>query len=109
MKKKVINVETVAKGIVETNASYYSEELLDIIPEQLRKLVVNDDSAATLMREIDRVRFQKEREMAVMLGCGRTRLARVLNSSLNSLPQEQEQKRKEIKFLLNVAATIIHW
>ena len=110
MKRKPVSIGKIAVGVVRINRPYYSAKLLEVIPQELRQKVVTDESAHSLMMELDEIRFQKARELAKMMGLhlNSRALSSAINSPLNSLLPGQEQKKKEIKFLFNVAATVIH-
>jgi hypothetical protein len=119
--KVKLTVRRIAERIIEKNASYYPPSLLQVFPKELLNTELNYEDLNELGAIIDEIRFQKEKELAAILQLPPLRLGniaddtdemkklrKVINSPIGSLPEEQENKRKEIKFLFNVAATIIH-
>lgn len=113
-------VRDVAKQIVEINHSYYSTELIELIPDGLLGRILTDKNLHLISIEIDGLRFERQNELLKMLGftcstidCPRVvlqELADVINikERYEKLPSEQQQKVKEIKFLNNVAQTVLH-
>ena len=103
-------VGEVVDSVLRGNEPYYNEELTDLIPDKLLNTVFNSKNVWSLSKKIDRLRYKKERELALVIGSSDDHaLYKVINCPLNSLSPEVEQKRKEIKFLFNVAATLCHW
>jgi len=113
-----ISVRDIALRIIESSDGYYQEDLLLLIPEDLLGKKLSDDNLLEVSEEIDkRVGYVKHNEMAKMLGLGekwfeisaeRKAWKKVVNSELNSLPSDQEAKRREVAFCFNLAATIVH-
>jgi hypothetical protein len=93
--------------VVAFNWPYYHESLL---VEVLGNEVINTDNPSDLVSALDKIRFKKEQAFAKTLGLGEETdtFIHILNSPKNLLSPEQEQTKKEIKFLFNVAATIVH-
>ena len=100
----------VAEQVIRSNSHYYRNELLRLIPGELLNTEFDSENVLELGNQLDELRSKKENELSAMLRLSDPRgLAKAINSPLNTLPTEQEQKRREIKFLLNVAATLAHW
>ncbi|OFY37452.1 MAG: hypothetical protein A2Z69_03395 [Bacteroidetes bacterium RBG_13_44_24] len=117
--KILCKVRKVAERIVDINQPYYSSDLLQLIPEELLEFSLTDNNLYEAEVLIDKIRFQKETELMKMLGIPAgmelpPKVAEMLNHLINykekteALPPEQQQKVREIKFLFNVAATVIH-
>ncbi len=116
-KTKLGTVKEVALHVIKINAPYYSEDLIVLIPPELLKVGLTNETLHEIGVKIDEIRFQKEREFALMAGFisygegdkeQLDRLAEMINSDIGSLSEEQEAKKREIKFLSNLAQTIIH-
>jgi len=120
MKKVLGNVRDVAKQIVEINQFYYSAELIELIPDSLLERILTDKNLHETSVEIDKLRFKKEDELLQMLGFSDSKskitksVLRELADAINikerfeELLPEQQQIVKEIKFLNNVAQTVLH-
>jgi hypothetical protein len=94
--------------VMVANSPYYHEKLSKLIPDKLLDTALTGKNQFALAKRLDKIRFKKEKEFAATL-TDPDKLCEILNSPLNSLPAKQEQKRKEIKFLFNVGATLLHW
>lgn len=83
----------------------------DLIPDELLNTASHSYAdCVKLSAELDELRFERQKELAKMLkSSDPEKLKEVINSPLNTLPPEQEEKRKEIKFLANVGMTLLHW
>jgi len=111
-----ITVRKIAERTIKENPTYYSKALLQLIPTGILDAEVTDDNLHELGERIDEIRFEKEKELATMIGLyniagdpkQRETLKKIINCKLDSLPIERESKRKEIKFLSNLAQIIIH-
>ncbi len=115
------NVRKVAQRVVDASPSYYSSELLALIPEEILEYGLTDTNLYTAEAMLDELRFRKETELLRMRGISADRenfcpvsvaeiLRRIINKKeeTEALPVDQQQKVKEIQFLFNVAATVIH-
>lgn len=98
----------VADSVIRSNKNYYQSELIDLIPDKLLDTEFNSKNGLQLIEKLDRLRFKKEKELAAMLDNPK-KLKEAINSSRNNLSEKQERKKKEIKFLFNVAAALLHW
>jgi hypothetical protein len=109
------------KRIVDINQPYYSEELLGLIPGELLDKALADDNLQGTSIEIDQLRFQKQNELLNLRGIATSpnseipesvwqELRDIINNKerFDELSPEQQRKVKEIKFLSNVALTVLH-
>lgn len=109
-------VRGVALHVVDINSHYYSHELIDLVPSELSGVNLTDENLHEIGIKIDEIRFQKEAEFACMVDLpyeGATeeqkrKLSVMLNSDIGALSDEEEAKRREIRFLSNLAQTVIH-
>jgi hypothetical protein len=117
--KVLCKVRKVAERVVDVNQPYYYPELIQLIPEEILEIGLTDNNLCETGIAIDKIRFQKERELLKMLGIPAgmklpRKVADMLSHIINykeqteALPPDQQQKVKEIKFLSNVAQTVIH-
>ncbi len=107
------NVREIAERIVKINTPYYTKDLLELIPAELLNKKLTDENLDETMRQVDAIRFKKEDELKSKIKTNKKVIETVLYviinySNVSTLPEELEKKRREIKFLFNVAATIIH-
>lgn len=98
----------VADHVLRSNGDYYTEDLMSLIPDNLLDTEFTTNNTQRLSDNLDKLRFKKEEELTAMLSEKET-LSEVLNSPLNTLIRKKERKRKEVKFLFNVASTLLHW
>jgi hypothetical protein len=112
-----ISVRVIAKQIVKINEPYYTDELIKLIPDNILDVMLSGDNLHQTSITIDeKLIFPKQHEFATMLGIDSSPLNNAdkeiiynaLNAKINSLPDPQEQSKREIKFLFNVSATILH-
>ncbi len=115
MNKHNFVVQDVAERMIERNEPYYTEELMALIPDDLKQQEITDANIAGLMEKLGKIRLAKENEFAELLGLnGKMDNHRFekINDALNAPPKtltpEQEQKRKELKFLFYVITNILH-
>lgn len=115
------NVRKVAQRVVDASPSYYSSDLLALIPEEILEYGLIDNNLYVAEEMLDEIRFRKETELLRMRGISADsekhlpvsaskELRRIINQreETEALSVDQQQKVKEIKFLFNVAATVIH-
>lgn len=113
---KLGKVRRFALEVIKVNPSCYSEDLMDLIPPELLELDLTDGNLHETGIKIDEIRFQKEAEFAHMVALPykeatkrqMKELAKMINSDIGSLSKKQEAKKREIKFLSNLAQIIIH-
>lgn len=107
----------IALRIIQQNTPYYSEALLQLVPEDLLAVELTDKNFFSVSNQVNKICSQKQEELAKMLGLPddwtkeenqREKWRKAVNSKLGTLPEKQERKRKEIKFLFSLAATIAH-
>jgi len=111
-----ITVRNVAIDNIRTNAEYYLDALLQLIPSEVLNTELTDQNLHKIGLKIDKIRFKKEDELSAMLQMVKPdkkdmqRLKEVINEEKGSgeFTPSQKQKIKEIKFLSSVAQTIIH-
>lgn len=104
-------VKEIAEWIIEINTPYYAEDLLKLIPEELLNKRLTDENLGETMRQVDAIRFKKKDELKSKIKSDEMAeiLVGVITNYPNAiLPIELEIKMRKIKFLFNVAATIIH-
>lgn len=104
-------VKEIAEWIIEINTPYYAEDLLKLIPEELLNKRLTDENLDETMRQVDAIRFKKEDELKSKIKTDemtKILVGIIINYPNEILPKELEMKRREIKFIFNVAATIIH-
>ncbi len=116
MKKRrtdILNrVLTVAREVIKANRGYYSQDLLKLIPVEILNKRLTDRTVFEVSETIDAIRFKKEGEFAKKLGLSgfekndekKKKLADAINHPLDNFPDEA----REIRFLSNVAATVLH-
>lgn len=110
------SVESVARDVIGVNKGVYTNKLLRIIPSDILNKELTDDALMSVSEEIDNIRFEKQDDLAKSLGIhdhpekekAEDLLYQIINSPLGKLPKETKEKVVEIKFLFNVAATIVH-
>lgn len=115
-KIKLGKVRKLALHLIQINSHYYSDELIDLVPSELLDVDLTDENLHKTGIEIDKIRFRKEAEFARMVNLpykGATKeqkrqLSVMLNSDVGALSDEEEEKRREIRFLSNLAQTVIH-
>ncbi len=115
-KTKLGKVREVALHVVEINSHYYSDELIDLVPSELLNINLTDENLHETGIKIDKIRFQKEAEFAFMVSLSyegateeqKRKLSVMLNNDVGALSEKEEIKRREIRFLSNLAQTIIH-
>ena len=93
--------------VLDFDRKYYPEDFTELIPKRLQNTEFTAKNFVSLSKRLDRIRFAKEKELAAMLK-DPSKLANAINSR-RALPGMQEQKRREIRFLFTVAATLLHW
>ena len=113
-----ITVRHVAHNIIDENDNYYGKDLLDLIPIDLQEIILSNENLITISEEIDqRVVFVKQVEMAQLLGLSdnfvnipkeKKSYQRAVNSGRGSQTSEVEDKKREICFSFNLAATVAH-
>jgi hypothetical protein len=92
-----------------------TEKMFSSIPKEVLDTKLCDKNLNEMMEKIDDIRFSKCKKLAALLGL-RTKNERhrtsdaILFSRIINLPPTEnlDFRRKEIHFLLSVAATIIH-
>lgn len=113
---KLGKVREIALHVIKINSHYYSEDLMSLIPTELLNVDLTDENLHETGTKIDGIRFQKEAEFARIVDLPyvgaieeeEKKLSELLNSDIGSLSDEEENKRREIRFLSNLAQTIIH-
>lgn len=110
-------VRKIAESVIRSNRRHYSNDLLSLVPEDLMAIRLSTETHAQVSAEIDsRALLPKQDEMAKLLGLSndwyktpaeREQWDQVISSDLGSLPPEQETKRREIKFLSSLSATVM--
>jgi len=111
-----ITARNIAKDVIKANPNDYSNDLLQLIPKEILDTELTDDNLHEMGLKIDEIRFKKEDELALFLGLGDTAkntktrdfLTDIMNRKLDRLPDRQRKIVRKIKFLSNVAQTIIH-
>ena len=116
--EKVIDV---ARMIVDLNEPYYSKELIDLLPGELLDVELSDNNLHQTSIRIDQLRFWAQCELMGLLGMFESydskvpdnsweELSDVLNNEelFDELSSDQQKKVKEVKFLSNVALTVLH-
>jgi hypothetical protein len=108
---KESTVSTVINVVLQSNSKYYTPDFAKKIPKRLREQAINNGNIGNLVAAIDKLRFRAERDLAQLVNVppDSKQSDKLINSPTNSLPESQENKRKEIRFFFNVAATILHW
>jgi hypothetical protein len=111
-----ITVRNVAKDVIKANAEYNLDALLQLIPKTLLDEELTDENLHELGKKINEICLKKEYELAVMFQIVRPnekdmkKLKEVINGTdkmAGELTPSQKDKIREIKFLNNLAATII--
>ena len=74
----------VARYVIERNKGSYDDSLLGEVPDRLLGMLVTDANIGLAVREIDVMRFEREKK-------------------------EDARSKTVVKFLFNVAATISRW
>lgn len=113
---KLGKVREIALHVVQINSHYYSDDLTSLVPSELLDVDLANENLFEIGSKINEIRFQEEVEFANIVGFDnekateeqRKKLAEMLNSDIGSLSDEEEAKRREIRFLSNLAQTIIH-
>jgi hypothetical protein len=112
-----ITVRNVVRDVINANAEYYSDALLQLIPKEILGTDLADENLHRIGLKIDNIRFKKEDELAIMFQIVKPnekdmkKLEEVINGTdkmAGELNSSQKEKIKEIKFLSNIAQTIIH-
>ena len=110
-------VKDVAKEIAAIHELPHeeAERMISQIPEKVLKIRLNYNNLYEIMEKIDEIRFTKTRKLAEVLGLNaenkrnKTKdndlLCRIINFPAND---SLDYRKKEIHFLLSVAATVIH-
>jgi hypothetical protein len=120
--KKLIplTVRMLVERTIKENEPYYSAVqvvLLQLIPTALLDTELVDENLHEVGLKIDEIRFEKEDELAVMFQMVKAtkkemqELEKIINGTdkrPGELTPSQKDKIREIKFLNNVAQTIIH-
>lgn len=109
MKRSIGKVRDAAERIIAINSQYYPEDLVGVIPAKLLEKCLTDENLFEASIDVDKVRFKKQDEFREILG-NSVSLARIINSEaeISGLPADQQRRAKEIKFLYNVAMSILH-
>lgn len=92
---------------------YFSflSSLVELLPDRADIFTELTGDNREIKAKLDGVRFEKEAELAKMLGLTnydtdkeqQRKLLEAIGTERNSLPEEQERKKREILFLLGVA------
>jgi len=108
-----ITARNVAKDIINANAEYYSDALLQLIPKEILGTELANDNLYEIGRKIDEIRFRKEKELSALFqgitdGKEKQKLEEIINGDGKGLNKRQLNKIRQIKFLNNLAQAIIH-
>ena len=112
-----LTVRMIADRTIKGNKNYYSDDLLKLISPELLDTEIIDENLHEVGCKIDEIRFKKEEELLVMLQIvrgdnEREKIDQIINGTVDRIAgewtQSQQEKIKEIRFLSNVAQSIIH-
>ncbi len=105
-------VNEIARRIAKKNHPFYTKDFVQLIPKDILDKRLTEENLAETMQQIDAIRFKKEEELSLMSGVGVTEqeLEDIINNEerFDKLNPDQQKKVKEVKFLFNVAATVVH-
>jgi len=116
-KKCLCIVRRVAETLVRMNQPYYSKTLLKLLPREFLDTAINEANRKGIVLRVNSIRLKIEDELADFLGLGfgwknkpgkKEKLTKAISSPQNALPEALEDKKREIKFLFNLATAINH-
>lgn len=113
MKGKMLKkVGEIARMIAKDNYPFYTEDMVQLVTQAILEKRLTNENLLETMKQIDYIRFEKEQELAIMSGVKMNdqELFDTIKdeSRFDKLAPTQQRKVKEIKFLFNVAATVVH-